>query len=128
MVFHTGAALLDAIVLAVVSMEETGTYGYRITQDVRKVIDVSESTLYPVLRRLQKDEITIVNVCEDSPADKAGLKSGDILYKVDEHETAGYELDTVVSWIHVFHSPVFVHPQIFLHHIALLSNAPLSII
>ena len=35
MVFHTGAALLDAIVLAVVSMEETGTYGYRITQDVR---------------------------------------------------------------------------------------------
>ena len=24
--------------------------------DVRKVIDVSESTLYPVLRRLQKDE------------------------------------------------------------------------
>lgn len=27
------------IVLAVVSMEETGTYGYRITQDVRKVIE-----------------------------------------------------------------------------------------
>ena len=26
MVFHTGAALLDAIVLAVVSMEETGTF------------------------------------------------------------------------------------------------------
>ena len=52
----TGAALLDAIVLAVVSMEDEGTYGYRITQDVRKVIDVSESTLYPVLRRLQKDE------------------------------------------------------------------------
>ena len=50
------SCLLDAIVLAVVSMEETGTYGYRITQDVRKVIDVSESTLYPVLRRLQKDE------------------------------------------------------------------------
>ena len=53
---YKGQALLDAIVLAVVSMEETGTYGYRITQDVRKVIDVSESTLYPVLRRLQKDE------------------------------------------------------------------------
>ena len=56
MVFHTGAALLDAIVLAVVSMEETGTYGYKITQDVRSAINVSESTLYPVLRRLQKDE------------------------------------------------------------------------
>ena len=45
MVFHTGAALLDAIVLAVASMEETETYGYRITQDVRKVFEVSESTL-----------------------------------------------------------------------------------
>ena len=56
MVFNTGAALLEAIVLAVVSQEEEGTYGYKITQDVRKAIEVSESTLYPVLRRLQKDE------------------------------------------------------------------------
>lgn len=56
MVFNTGAALLDAIVLAVVTREAEGTYGYRITQDVRNAIDVSESTLYPVLRRLQKDE------------------------------------------------------------------------
>ncbi len=53
MVFTTGSALLDAIVLAVVANE--GTYGYKITQDVRTVMDVSESTLYPVLRRLQKD-------------------------------------------------------------------------
>lgn len=55
MVFNTGAALLDAIVLAVVSKEPEGTYGYKITQDVRAVIEISESTLYPVLRRLQKD-------------------------------------------------------------------------
>ena len=55
MVFNTGAALLDAIVLAVVSKEPEGTYGYKITQDVRKVIEISESTLYPVLRRLKKD-------------------------------------------------------------------------
>ena len=56
MVFNTGAALLDAIVLAVVSLEEEGTYGYKITQDVRRTIEISESTLYPVLRRLQKDQ------------------------------------------------------------------------
>ena len=56
MVFNTGAALLDAIVLAVVSREFDGAYGYKITQDVRQVIELSESTLYPVLRRLQKDE------------------------------------------------------------------------
>lgn len=56
MIFNAGAALLDAIVLAVVSKEPEGTYGYKITQDVRQVIDLSESTLYPVLRRLQKDD------------------------------------------------------------------------
>lgn len=55
MVFNTGSALLDAIVLAIVSKEPEGTYGYNLTQEVRKAIEVSESTLYPVLRRLQKD-------------------------------------------------------------------------
>ena len=53
MTFNTSAALLDAIVLAIAAKE--GTYGYKITQDVRSVIEISESTLYPVLRRLQKD-------------------------------------------------------------------------
>ena len=60
MAFGVGAALLDAIVLAVVSKETEGTYGYRITQDVRRAIEISESTLYPVLRRLQKNEYLIV--------------------------------------------------------------------
>lgn len=55
MIFNTGAALLDAVVLSVVSREVNGTYGYKITQDVQAVISVSESTLYPVLRRLLKD-------------------------------------------------------------------------
>ena len=58
--FGIGAILLDAIVLAVVSKEEEGTYGYKVTQDVRRAIDISESTLYPVLRRLQKNEYLVV--------------------------------------------------------------------
>lgn len=55
MAFNTGAALLDAITLAVVAQDKQGTYGYRITQQITNVLDLSESTLYPVLRRLQKD-------------------------------------------------------------------------
>ena len=55
MSFNTGTTMLDAVVLSVVAQEQMGTYGYKITQDVRSVMDVSESTLYPVLRRLQKD-------------------------------------------------------------------------
>lgn len=53
MTFNSSGTLLDAVVLAVVSRD--GTYGYKITQDVRQAIEISESTLYPVLRRLEKD-------------------------------------------------------------------------
>ena len=62
MVFNTGAALLDAIVLAIVSKDSQGTYGYKITQNVKQAISISESTLYPVLRRLEKDGcLTVYN-------------------------------------------------------------------
>lgn len=54
MSFPISSALLDALVLAVVAKEDT--YGYKITQDIRAAVEVSESTLYPVLRRLQKEE------------------------------------------------------------------------
>ena len=53
MAFQLGAALLDACVLAI--LMDRDTYGYVLTQQVRGVMDVSESTLYPVLRRLQKE-------------------------------------------------------------------------
>ena len=54
MTFTANAALMDAIVLSVVNRE--GTYGYKITQEIRAVMDISESTLYPVLRRLQREQ------------------------------------------------------------------------
>jgi len=52
MTFQLGSALLDACVLAIVDKEDA--YGYSLTQQVQSVMDISESTLYPVLRRLQK--------------------------------------------------------------------------
>lgn len=55
MVFQLGSALLDACVLAVLDKQDA--YGYVLTQNVKTIIDISESTLYPVLRRLQKDEM-----------------------------------------------------------------------
>ena len=53
MIFNVTGLLLDALVLSIVNIKDT--YGYEITQNVRKAVEVSESTLYPVLRRLQKD-------------------------------------------------------------------------
>lgn len=53
MQFQLGSSLLDACVLSILHKEDT--YGYRLTQEVKKIMDVSESTLYPVLRRLTKE-------------------------------------------------------------------------
>ena len=53
MAFTVTSALLDALVLCVV--EQKDSYGYEINQTLRDSLGVSESTLYPVLRRLMKD-------------------------------------------------------------------------
>ena len=52
MIFNINAALLDALVLAIVKKEDT--YGYEITRVLKNELDVSESTLYPVLRHLRR--------------------------------------------------------------------------
>lgn len=51
--FPLSAGLLDCCVLAIV--EKENAYGYILTQRMKEYMDISESTLYPVLRRLQKE-------------------------------------------------------------------------
>ncbi|WP_297565428.1 PadR family transcriptional regulator [uncultured Faecalibaculum sp.] len=53
MLIQTGGGLLDMCVLAALDREDL--YGYRLTRQIKQVLDVSESALYPVLRRLKKD-------------------------------------------------------------------------
>ncbi len=50
--FQIGGAILDLVVLSIVQRQDT--YGYEITQQVRQILDVSETSLYPALRRLEK--------------------------------------------------------------------------
>ena len=45
------AELLDGVVLAILKQDDY--YGYALTQRVQSVIDISESTMYPVLRRVK---------------------------------------------------------------------------
>lgn len=52
MVFSISATLLDACILSVLNQGDT--YGYALTQRIKEIVELSESTLYPVLRRLQK--------------------------------------------------------------------------
>lgn len=51
--FQVSSALLDACVLSVLQCEDT--YGYVLTQTLKSELGISESTLYPVLKRLQRD-------------------------------------------------------------------------
>lgn len=53
MAFKIESSLLDACALAI--LKRGDTYGYEITQEMKSAIAISESTLYPVLRRLQKE-------------------------------------------------------------------------
>jgi PadR family transcriptional regulator PadR len=53
MQIQVSSGLLEAIVLN--TTEKEPVYGYKITQEVLKNINISESTLYPVLRRLEKN-------------------------------------------------------------------------
>ena len=51
--FSIQGQILDFCVLSIVN--EADTYGYEITQRLMSSIVISESTLYPVLRRLLKN-------------------------------------------------------------------------
>ena len=46
--------VLDVVVLS--ALLKADSYGYQILKDISPHMTISESTLYPVLRRLQKDE------------------------------------------------------------------------
>lgn len=46
--------LLEVCVLTVLKKEDS--YGYKIVKDISVCIEVSESTLYPILRRLESNE------------------------------------------------------------------------
>lgn len=54
--------LLDVCVLAAIRDEDS--YGYRIVKDLKPYVDISESTLYPILRRLEAAELLTVRTAE----------------------------------------------------------------
>lgn len=52
---------LEICVLAALSADDS--YGYQIIKDVSPVIEISESTLYPILKRLEAAEhVTVYSV------------------------------------------------------------------
>lgn len=54
--------LLDICVLAAIKNEDS--YGYQIIKDIKPYVEISESTLYPILRRLEAAELLTVRSAE----------------------------------------------------------------
>ena len=54
--------LLEVCVLA--SIKDKESYGYEIVKTIKPHIEISESTLYPILRRLEEGEMLKVRSAE----------------------------------------------------------------
>ena len=54
--------LLDVCVLAAIQNEDS--YGYQIIKDMKPFVEISESTLYPILRRLESAQLLTVRTAE----------------------------------------------------------------
>ena len=81
--------LLDISVLT--AIKDEASYGYQIIKDIKPYIEISESTLYPILRRLENQKLLTVKNVEYNGRlrkyyfiTKAGLKRlEDLLDRVD---------------------------------------------
>ena len=54
--------LLDVCVLAAIKSEDS--YGYKIIKDMNPYLEISESTLYTILKRLESSEMLTVRTVE----------------------------------------------------------------
>ena len=53
MYYPVSALLIEFLILSVVDTQDS--YGYEISQTVKIVADIKESTLYPILKKLEKN-------------------------------------------------------------------------
>ena len=52
MYFPTSATVIEFLVLAIFDREDS--YGYAISHTIKKLANIKESTLYPILKKLEK--------------------------------------------------------------------------
>ena len=54
--------VLDVCVLAAIKNEDS--YGYKIIKDLKPIVELSESTLYTILKRLEEGRMLVVRSTE----------------------------------------------------------------
>ncbi len=77
-------------------------YSVYYTEDEYEELQQSTSGKYSgigalVSQDMKTNVVTVSKVFKDGPADKGGMKNGDIIYKVDDEDVTGKSVDEVVS-------------------------------
>ena len=90
--------ILDVCVLAAIKNEES--YGYKIIKDVKPCVELSESTLYTILKRLESASLLTVRTAEHGgrlrkyySITEAGLR------RIEEFKEEWSEILTIYNFI-----------------------------
>ncbi len=90
--------LLDVCVLAAIKNEDS--YGYKIIKDMKPYVEISESTLYPILRRLETSELlTVKNVEHNGRLRKYYHITSKGLDRINDFKTEWGEIMSIYKFI-----------------------------
>ena len=90
--------LLDVCVLAAIKSEDS--YGYQIIKDLRPYIELSESTLYTILKRLETAKMLTVRTAEhDGRLRKYYHVTESGLRRIEEFKTEWKEIESIYQFV-----------------------------
>ncbi|MBE6896172.1 MAG: PadR family transcriptional regulator [Ruminococcaceae bacterium] len=90
--------ILEVCVLA--AIKENDSYGYKIIKDIKPYVDISESTLYPILRRLESTNMLSVRNVEHNGRLRKYYHITDLgLERITEFKKEWEELQSIYNFI-----------------------------
>lgn len=90
--------LLDVCVLAAIRSEDS--YGYKIIKDIKPYIELSESTLYTILKRLETAKMLTVRTAEyDGRLRKYYHITDEGLKRIDEFKNDWKEILSIYRFV-----------------------------
>ena len=90
--------VLDICVLAAIKNEDS--YGYKIIKDIKPILELSESTLYTILKRLEDASMLVVKVeLHEGRVRKYYHITRDGLRRIEEFKNEWKEVMAIYSFI-----------------------------
>ena len=90
--------LLDVCVLAAIKPGDS--YGYQIIRDMKPYVDISESTLYPILRRLETARLLTVRSAEHNGRLRKYYRiTPDGLQRIEDFKQDWQEMQSICRFI-----------------------------